>query len=407
MNTPYGVFIDFLYFFSLNRFYIVLARFIIKLKVLFVIPSKNSITGASLAIINIILGLLKKGIEVYVVASQPPPEYKSFLEELEKNNARMFFISSDESGWKYWRTLANKAIQVTKENDIKIVHLHLPKLVYFLGKKIKKLGGMIVMTVEGDPILEVKELDFLTRVRTMLMWKACMKYSDVICPCSNWLMNNLRERNKIPNMTTVHNPINLNRFSLASGGIRNSLGIHNDEFVVLTAARLTKVKGIDVLLKGFSDFVKKTNSKSTLLILGDGELQKQLKDLSEKLRIGDKVIFLGFKNNPQDYIAECDVFVMCSRYEPFGMPAAEAGALGIPVLTSKTGGLTEIIIHEKTGYQFEIGNYQELSAYLEKLFYDKKSRKQLGSNAREYVIEHFSPEIIADKMIQIYSKLII
>ena len=377
------------------------------MKVLFVIPSRDSITGASIAIINIILGLLKKGIEVYVVASEPPPVYRSFLEELEKNNAKLFFISSNESGWRYWRSLARKAIQIINENDIKIIHLHLPKLVYFLGKKIKKSSRKIVLTIEGDPLLEVKELGFFTRIRTKFIWKACIRYSDIICPCSDWLTNHIKKRDKISNIIAIHNPINLTRFLSVSGGIRNALGTPNDEFVVMTAARLTPVKGVDILIRGFADFVKNTNSKATLWILGAGELQKQLEDLSEELGIKDRVLFHGFRNNPQDYLAECDVFVMCSTYEPFGMPAAEAGVLGIPVIVSKVGGLTEIVIHGKSGYQFEIGDYKQLSSYLEELFNNKEMRVEFGQNAKAYVMAHFSPEVIADKIIQIYSKLIV
>ena len=318
----------------------------------------------------------------------------------------MFFISSNESGWRYWRSLARKAIQIIDENDIKIIHLHLPKLGYFLSKKIKKLNRKIVLTVEGDPLLEVKELDFLTRVRTKILWKECIRYADVICPCSEWLTIHLKERDKISNMITVHNPINLSRFSSVSGVIRNSLGIPNEQFVVMTAARLTPIKGVDILLRGFADFVKNTSSKAILWILGTGELQKQLEDLSEELGIKNRVLFRGFRNNPQDYMAECDVFVMCSTYEPFGMPAAEAGLLGIPVIVSKAGGLTEIVVHEKSGYQFEIGDYKQLSSYLEELFNNKEARIKLGQNAKAHVIAHFSPEVIADKIIQIYSKLV-
>ena len=356
--------------------------------------------------INIILGLLKKEIEAYVVASKPPAEYRSLLEELEKNNAKLFFITSSESGWRYWRSLARKAMQIIDENDIKIIHLHLPKLVYFLGKKIKSLNRKIVLTVEGDPLLEVKELDILTRIRTRYLWKECIKHSDIICPCSEWLTNHLKERDKISNIITVHNPINLTRFLSVSGGIRNSLGTPKDEFVVMTAARLTPVKGVDILIRGFADFVKNTNFRATLWVLGTGELQKQLEDLSKELGIGDRVLFHGFRNNPQDYLAECDVFVMCSTYEPFGMPAAEAGVLGIPLIVSKAGGLTEIVIHGKSGYQFEIGDYKQLSSYLEELFNNKEARIKFGQSAKAYVMTHFSPEVIADKIIQIYSKLV-
>lgn len=375
------------------------------MKVLFVIPSRDSITGASIAMINIILGLLNKGIEAYVVASDPPPEYRPFLDELAKNNAKLFFISSKERGWIYWKKLTNKAMLVINENDIKIIHLHLPKLVYFLGKKVKNQRRKLIMTLEGDPISEVKELGFFTKFRTKILWKRCIKYADIICPCSEWLTTYLQKRDKISNIVTVHNPINLTQFSSSTSGIRNVLGISQDEFVVMTAARLVPIKGVDILIRGFADFVNNTNARAKLLILGTGQLQNKLEDLSKKLEIKDKIIFLGFRNNPQDYLSECDVFVMSSTYEPFGMPAAEAGLLGIPTIVSKAGGLTEIVIHEKTGYQFEIGDYKQLSSYLEQLFKNNEYRRKLGQNAIAHIRANFTPDIIANKIIQIYSEL--
>ena len=103
------------------------------MKVLFVIPSRNGITGASMAIINIILGIAKNA-EVYVVASKPPKEYQIFLNRLEDEGAKLFLEDSSEKGLKYWKSLAKFSLNILEQNDISIIHLHLSKLVYFLGK---------------------------------------------------------------------------------------------------------------------------------------------------------------------------------------------------------------------------------------------------------------------------------
>ncbi len=372
---------------------------------MFVIPSKISITGASLAAINIILGLLENRLEVYVVASEPPREYMIFLKKLEENGAKLFLVPSSKKGIQYWKTLATKAKEVIEEYDISIVHLHLPKLVYFLGNDLKKMNKKLILTVEGDPIFEVKELGFTTRFKTKILWNKCKKYSDIVCPCSEWLSKILKKRDKFPNVKTIHNPIDLNRFQKPKKNLRKQFGIPEEEFVVLTAARLTPVKNLDVLIKGYSIFFKKQNPKSRLIILGEGELQNELENLTKKLRIDNQVQFLGFKNNPQDYISISDVFVMSSKYEPFGMPAAEAGALEIPTIVSKTGGLTEIVVHEKTGFHFEVGNYEELAIYLEKLFVEPELRSKFGREAKIFVEKRFTPKVIGEKFSEIYSTL--
>jgi len=359
-----------------------------------------------MAAINIILGLLENGIEVFVVASEPPKEYKIFLERLEKNGAKLFVIPSNKQGIQYWKSLAAKTKEIVLENNIPIIHLHLPKLVYFLGKDLKKMNKKIVFTVEGDSFYEVRNLGIITKLKTKMIWKRCLNYADLFCPCSNWLANEISKRGKIENMKPIHNPIDIARFENPHTRTRDELKINQDDFVIITAARLTPVKDLETLLRGFNEFIRNGKKKSRLLILGEGELKNELVSLAKKLQIDEFVDFLGFKNNPEDYISLANVFVMTSNYEPFGMPAAEAGCMGIPTIVSKAGGLMEIVIDGKTGYQFSIGDYKELAHYLDKLYSDPEILKNFSIAAKEHVLTNFSPKVIGEEFIKIYQELI-
>jgi len=392
---------------TLTLFYIVQCNLLnIKLKVLFVLPSKISITGSSIAVINIMIGLLKNNVEVYVIATKPPKEYEIFLTRLEKKGAKLFIISSEKSGYRYWKLLASNAMEIMKKFDIPLIHLHLPKLMYFLGNDLKKMKKKIVFTVEGDPIYEVKKLGFITRWKTNRMWKKSLSYADYVCPCSNWLKDLIVKRDKVKKIFTVHNSIDIEKFQNPNKISKNELNVSEKDFVVMTAARLTLVKDIETLLKGFSLFVKKGKKNSSLIILGDGELKEKLIDMTKKLKIENLVNFVGFKNNPQDFIASADVFVMTSKYEPFGMPAAEAGCMKIPTIVSKAGGMMEIIIHGKTGFQFNIGDQNELALYLDQLYNDKEMRMNFARNANEHISSNFAPKVISQKFIKIYQELI-
>lgn len=376
----------------------------INMKILFVIPSKNGITGASMAIINIILGIVKN-VEVYVVASKPPKEYQVFLDRLKEHGCKLFLENSDKKGISYWKNLAKFSLQIANQNNIPIFHLHLPKLGYFLGKDIKKQKRKFVLTVEGDPLFEVEKLGLKTRFQTKIIWNNCKKYADVMCPCSKWLANKIQDNKKIENLVQIYNAIDISRFSNVKLN-RELLNIPENEFVVTTTARLTNVKAIDVLIKGYSIFIGKNKVKSRLIILGDGKLKQELVNLSKELGVDNFVHFMGFKNNPQDYVGISDVFVMSSNYEPFGMPAIESGALGIPTIVSKAGGLAEIVIDKKTGYQFDIGDHVALSEKIEKLYQNPDLRREFGDNAKKYVSENFTPEKIAKHYLKIYSNLL-
>ena len=375
------------------------------MNVLFVIPSKQGITGASMAMINIIIGLQRNGIESFVIASETPKEFQVFFDRLIENGVKLFMIPSEKEGLAYWKSLAKKALEIINDNDIMIIHLHLPKLVYVLGKDLKKMNKKIVLTVEGDPIYEVRNLGIITKIKMNIMWRKCKKYSDIFCPCSNWLNRIISERDKIMNIVTVHNPVDVSRFQKAEKNKSNIDKNFENKFLITTAARLTEVKDIDTLLLGYANFIEKCNPKSLLIILGEGEERKRLEELAAEKNIQDKVQFLGFKNNPQDYVKASDIFVMTSKYEPFGMPAAESGCLGIPTIVSKIGGLSEIIEDGVTGFHFKEGDHNELSKLFERLYLNKELRKELGKNAKKRIIENFSPEFIGKKFLKIYSNL--
>ena len=374
------------------------------MKILFVFPSKNGFSGAALSPLHLILGLLKIGIEVYVVITEPPPDHRIFVDRLKENKAKLFVFPSNESGLKYWQTLAKKSLQVLDENEIDIVHLHLPKLVYFLGKEIKKRNKKLVMTLSGDSIFEASNLGFFTKFKTKQFWNSSKKYSDIICPVSDWLLNQIQKKDNLQNIKSVHNAIDVDKFQCLYQDIRKKLGIDKNEFLILTISRLTQVKGLDILIKGYATFLEK-GIPSRLIIVGKGELKNNLIELAEKLGIKKNILFIDFVSNLADYISSCDVFVMTSNYEPFGMTAAEAGVVGKPIIVSKVGGLIEIVEDGKTGFHFEVNNFNELANLFEKLSKNQSLRKELGVNAKNRIIEKFSPEIIAKKFVKIYSEL--
>ena len=114
----------------------------------------------------------------------------------------------------------------------------------------------------------------------------------------------------------------------------------------VAAGRLTFQKGFDRLLYWFSEL--EDGSKSTLTILGDGELKNKLKKYSESLNISERIKFVGFCNNPWQWYAGADVFLLPSRWE--GMPnvVLEALACGTPVIaTQESGGIKEIAEESK------------------------------------------------------------
>lgn len=149
---------------------------------------------------------------------------------------------------------------------------------------------------------------------------------------------------------TVYNAIDLQSFMQAQRGERKSVGLSENDFVIVYSGRLTKDKGILHLILAIKQIHTIPNIK--LLIIGASAygIDKQLTSYVQHLKqetasISDKVIFTGYidyKNIPS-YLKMADIAVIPSMWEePFGLTVVEAMAAGIPLITTRSGGIPEI-----------------------------------------------------------------
>jgi len=178
-----------------------------------------------------------------------------------------------------------------------------------------------------------------------------------------------------------------------------------DSLVVGTVARLSRQKGIEYLLHAAKTVIKQFPD-ITFIIAGKGPLESQLKGLSIKLGISDKVKFLGFNDDIPKLLSVIDIFVLPSLWE--GMPnvVLEAMAAGKPVIATDTGGSKDIIDSGINGVLVEPKNSEALAEAILALLGDPAQRKRLGESARDKVKERFPIDKMVSKTEQIYTKLL-
>lgn len=165
-------------------------------------------------------------------------------------------------------------------------------------------------------------------------------------------------------------------------------------------------KGVDILLNAFS---KLNTSDYKLLIIGDGDLKEDYKNLGKKLNILSDIIFLdNIKNDelPIYYnLADALILPSINKGEAFGIVQIEAMASGIPVIVSNLPGVRKVLENEVTGLIFENKNIEDLKLKIEDLFRDNEKYKQMKINARERINKNFSEKIILEKLQNIYEDL--
>lgn len=122
---------------------------------------------------------------------------------------------------------------------------------------------------------------------------------------------------------------------------------------------------------------------------------------SRQLGIGDKVIFMGRRDDVQEILRAMDVFVLNSKTEGMSYAVLEAMSSGLPVIATDVGADIELINHDSEGYLVSQGDVESLAGYMVKLGNDQSLLLRMGKNAREKVIKSYS----LNKMISSYRGL--
>jgi glycosyltransferase involved in cell wall biosynthesis len=166
-------------------------------------------------------------------------------------------------------------------------------------------------------------------------------------------------------------------------------GRRRDRYILCVAA-LDVYKGIDVLLHAAKPLLVDDPSLG-LVLAGDGPLQMEFEGLASSLGIRKQTQFVGRK--PAAEIAQllqgCEVFVLPSREEPFGIVLIEAMACRRPIVATAVGGIPEIVEHEKSGILVEADNPAALTEGIRRVLRDSELRKTIADNGHSRVMERF------------------
>ena len=185
---------------------------------------------------------------------------------------------------------------------------------------------------------------------------------------------------------------------------RNGHGISPDEYVVGFLGRLSHEKGLIYLLNACANLARQeVNFK--LLIIGEGAEREELQQLSSKLQLGSRVIFAGFQNNIDEWLACMDIFVLPSLTEGTPMALLEAMANGVPVAASAVGGVPQVITHGKTGLLFSPGRADEIAEAIQILYRDRATGQSLAANALSHVRETYGVGKWIERIEAEYQKL--
>jgi len=202
------------------------------------------------------------------------------------------------------------------------------------------------------------------------------------------------------NIEVIPNGIDLEKFGSLNREIsRKKLGLNN-EFTIMTVARLEKVKGIDYLIKAL-----KPSDNFRFFALGGGSERRNLESLAKENGIEGKTVFLGEIPNERigEYLAAADCFVLPSLREGFGIAILEAMACRVPVIGTNVGGIRDIIENDKNGILVNPKDSSALAIALERIRSNQGFALQLADNAKKSLVR-YDWHNIANRVFDVYFK---
>jgi len=187
-------------------------------------------------------------------------------------------------------------------------------------------------------------------------------------------------------------------FTKSRAAVREELGMPQSSFLAGSFSRLTKEKGIDVLLRAMP-----RAQGIEALVYGDGAYGEELAKLNSLMRVANQVHFIGRVDDVPNHMAAMDVVVIPSTWvEAFPYAALEALAVGTPVIGAEVGGIPEIITEGETGFLFQKSNPEDL---LRALLDAKSSGERLSAmsnRAREVFESEFTVQHMAERIERAY-----
>ena len=188
--------------------------------------------------------------------------------------------------------------------------------------------------------------------------------------------------------------------------IRDKYSIPKNAEVFIFIGRITKDKGVNELFEASRRLLQKYDDAYLLMV---GSVEKNdsiIGELYYWAQNEPRVIFAGFTNEVEKYIAASDVYVLPSYREGFGSAVIEAEAMGVPVIVTNIPGPTDAMKKEVTGLIVKKGSAAELYDAMEKFYCSEELRSEMGKNAFEFALKGFEQKALFEKIIDDRTKLI-
>ncbi|MBI3501330.1 MAG: N-acetyl-alpha-D-glucosaminyl L-malate synthase BshA [Bacteroidetes bacterium] len=343
--------------------------------------------------------LAEKGNEVHFISYSRPVR-------LEKNLKNIFFHEVAVLDYPlfdyspYEIILSSKLTEVVKKYKLDLLHVHyaIPHAsAAYMAKQVlasQNINVKVITTLHGTDITLIGKDPAFEPVITF-----SINQSDAVTAVSQSLKDDTlkyfpvkKEIHVIPNFICAE------EYAVEKREEKRKTYAPYGEKILLHVSNFRKVKRVEDVLRVFDKVRKQIPSK--LILIGDGPERKNIDALCKQLDTCGDIHSLGKVTGVEKIIGIADLFLLTSETESFGLAALEAMAAKVPVISTNTGGIPEVNIHNFSGMLSNVGDVDEMAKNALFILTDEKTHKKFSENAFEQA-KKFSIE----KILPMYEKM--
>jgi len=322
-------------------------------------------------------------------------------EELCRRGMQPTLLDTDGSfNWRYLKSL----VALIRREKVDLIQSHL------LGSNVYcALAGLITRTPVVATFHGAVDIGENERLK-WLKFSAINFGVNIIVAVSYSLRKNIVNRTHLRDskIEVICNGIKTDDFHRSrSDTLRQQYGWSSDDVIIGSLGNIRPAKAYDILLHAAAR-LKYCSHNFRFVIAGHAKepLYTELLKLKDELGLDDIVHFIGFIDNPADFLSNLDIFLLSSSSEGFSIATIQAMAAGLPVVATRSGGPEEIITHETNGLLVDSGDPKSIAEALKKLNSDRKFSQILAKAGQEHATNTFDVKNMIDAYEKIYNSSI-
>ena len=298
----------------------------------------------------------------------------------------------------YELALSSKMVDTVLNEGIEVLHVHyaIPHAyAAYMAREILREKGIVV------PVITTLHGTDITLVGKNPSYKPAVTFSinhsdTVTCVSESLRYDTIKSFPVRKDIQVIPNFIDLSLYEGKANCAKANLAPRGEKLIT-HVSNFRKVKRIGDVLEIFDVIQKEIPAK--LVLIGDGPERERAEEEARSRNIIEQLIFLGKTTEVERVLCMSDLFVLPSEKESFGLAALEAMAAKVPVLSTNTGGLPEVNIHNETGFTAEVGDTESLAiagiALLKDTHRMEQFKQSAYNQAMRYDIHMIGPKYVA------------